>query len=203
MKHRDLSPGRRLPRAAGAALAAVLLMGAPGAQALVLDATLVALGGASYRWDYVLTNDGSLGAGVAAASFDITFLQSAITGWSEIGANGSAWTEYTAPVLTDDLFGAEATAGEEIAVGDSAAFSVTFDWNGALLPGSQAYTVYDPTTFVVLEMGWTTVAAVPSPSTAALLGLPLMGFLARRSSPRRRGAGGSSRDARERGAETR
>ena len=176
MKH--LSPSGRSHRTATAALAAALLIGAPGAQALVLDATLVSLGGASYRWDYILSNDGSLGAGVAVASFDIAFLESEITGWTEIGADGAAWDEYTVPVLTDDLFAADATLGAEIGVGESAAFSVTFNWNGALLPGSQTYTVYAPSTFDVLETGSTTVATIPSPSTAALLGLPLLALLA-------------------------
>lgn len=175
---KPLSPSGRSHPAATAALATALLIGAPGAQALVLDATLVSLGGASYRWDYILSNDGSLGAGVAVASFDIAFLESAITGWSEIGADGAAWDEYTVPVLTDDLFAADATLGAELGVGESRVFLVSFDWSGALLPGSQTYTVYDPTTFDVLETGSTTVAAIPSPSTAALLGLPLLALLA-------------------------
>ena len=178
MKHRNLSPIRSPIRAATAALAAALLIGAPGAEAIVIDATLVSLGGASYRWDYILTNDGSLGAGVAVASFDIGFPESTITGWAEIGADGAAWDEYTFQVFTDDHFGADATLGAEIGVGGSAAFSVSFDWSGALLPGSQAYNIYDPTTFDILESGSTTVAAVPSPSTAALLWLPLMALLA-------------------------
>lgn len=180
MKPQRPSPRKRTHRAAAAALTAALLIGAPSAEAILLDATLVSLGGSTYRWDYILTNDGTLGAGVAVASFDIVFLQSAITGWSEIGADNTAWTEYSAPALGDDFFGADADAGAEITVGDSEAFSVTFDWNGALPLGSQAYNIYDPTTFAVLETGWTTVAAVPSPSTAALLWLPLMALLAKR-----------------------
>jgi hypothetical protein len=179
MKYRDLSPQGRPHRAVTAALTAALLIGTPAAEALVLDATLVSLGGASYRWDYVLTNNGSLGAGVAVASFDIAFLESTITSWTEIGGSNAAWSEYSVPVLTDDLFGADVDLGAEIADGDSAAFSVTFNWNGALLPGSQAYTVYDPTNnFQILETGSTTVASVPSPSTASLLWLPLLALLA-------------------------
>lgn len=173
-------PPRPFPsRFAAAALAAVLLAGPPGARATVIDATLVPLGGAAYRWNYILTNDGSLGAGVALASFDLAFLTATVTAWSELGGGVADWDEYALPTFGDDLFGADATPGGGIAVGGSATFSVDFTWSGAGTPGAQVYTVYDPDSFATLETGWTAVAAIAQPPTANLLGLPLAVLLAR------------------------
>jgi hypothetical protein len=56
----------------------------------------------------------------------------------------------------------------EIATG----FKVEFTWLGAGAPGSQAFTVWDPTTLDVLFTGVSTAGGttpIPEPATAALL----------------------------------
>ncbi len=149
--------------------------------AITIDATLASLGGNSYRFDYTMTNDGSLGAGVSIESFDISFLDSLITGWTEIGVAAGDWDEFSGPVASDDFFGADLISGSGIAVGASESFSVSFDWSGIGLPASQKFTIYDLATYGDLEIGQTTVAAssVPVPATLSLFAVPML-LMARR-----------------------
>lgn len=156
------------------------------ASATSMDAALVSLGSTAYRFDYRLINDGSLGSGARIDSFDIGFLNALVTGWTEIGASPDAWIEYSSPVLGDDLFGADLNQGGGIAVGDWADFSVSFDWGGAGLPGSQLFTIYDPISFAILETGQTSVTDAPSPATVLLM-TPLLALVAVRR--RRKPAG--------------
>ncbi len=146
------------------------------APAGVIDASLVPLGGADYRFDYRLTNTGVLGPGTVIASFDIAFLASLITAWTEIGGAADAWTEFSAPVLGDDLFIADVNQGTAIPIGGAQAFSVTFTWSGSGLPGTQVFNLYDPLTFDVLFTGETSLTGAPIPGVAVLM-LPPLGWL--------------------------
>ncbi len=175
---------QRRSRLAGAIL---LALAAKGAMAIEIDYTLSVLGGSDYRYDYMLTNDGTLGAGVAVESFDIDFPTSSITSWTEIGANPGDWDEFSLLTLGDHLFGADALTGG-IANGDGESFSVWFSWNVGGMPGNQLFTIYDPSSFDILESGLTRAASAPLPATLLLMGVGTIGLLfAGGASPGRRG----------------
>jgi len=76
--------------------------------------------------------------------------------------------------------------GPGIAMGEFASgFKVEFTWLGAGAPGSQAFTLWDPTTLDVLFTGISTAGGttpIPEPATAALLlaGVALVAVATRR-----------------------
>jgi hypothetical protein len=139
-----------------------------------IDAVLSDLGGGAFRYDYTMINDGSLPGGADIESFDIEFLESAITGYSDL----AAWDEFTFPGLGDDLLVMDAIFGPGLPAGDSLNFYVEFEWAGIGLPSAQNYVIYDPVSFAVLETGTTNVdAQVPVPATLwlTLVGIALLG----------------------------
>ena len=150
-----------------------------GASAITLDATLVNLGGNDYRFDYILSNDGSLGPDFSIESFDIEFIDSEILGWREIGGSVDDWWEDSSSVLGTSYFYADFFTGSGgIGSGESATFSVSFNWRGTVgVPGTQWLTIYDPTNYDNFWSFESTPAIVPIPSTGILMlfGLALLG----------------------------
>jgi hypothetical protein len=132
---------------------------------------LVALGGDDYRYIYSITNDGSLGSGVALQLFDILFdpaqyLESSLT-ITTPSSPGADWDQIflaSSPGVSA-AYDALALAGG-IADGTTVAgFSVDFHWIGTGTPGVQSFEIYDPGTFALLEQG---VTASPVPVPAAM-----------------------------------
>lgn len=168
-----------LRRALLAALLATGLFLPLGASAIFLDAALVDLGGNDYRFDYILSNDGSLGLDFSIESFDIEFIDSEIVGWSEIGGSVDDWLEDSSSVLGTSYFYADFITGSGgIGNGESATFSVSFNWRGAVgVPSSQWLTIYDPISYEMVGSYESRLSAVPIPSTGILMlfGLALLG----------------------------
>lgn len=174
----------------GAVLASLLLgiVSIP-AHAVIITYDLASLGGNQYRYDYTLTNDGSITNDLAL--FDILF-------------DPSLYDEASLSIVSDSLLTADwdqlflgsgigvPAAFDALALGDGlsigetvAGFSVSFAWLGADLPGAQAFEVYDPSTFDFLGGGTASLrpaTSVPEPDTLALfaLGLAGLGFTKRK-----------------------
>lgn len=138
------------------------------AQAVSIQYDVVALGGNQYRYDYSVTNDGSLGSGAAVQLFDIFFdpasyLESSLMIATPVPL-GQDWDQLilaSAPGVPA-AYDALALAGG-IADGTTVAgFAVEFSWIGQGLPGAQPFEIYDPVTFALLEQGIST-SPVPVP----------------------------------------
>ena len=149
---------------------------------------------ASYRYEYTVTNNGSLGAGVPVESFAIIFDSALYDEFSlaivSTNPPASDWDEqiFGTGLLIEPAYDAFALAGG-IADGISVAgFAVQFDWLAAGMPARKPFEVYDPNSFDLLETGTTrsATASVPEPSTLALLVVPAAALaLARRRKTRR------------------
>jgi hypothetical protein len=126
----------------------------------------------SGRWQYTYEVD-NLNLSVPIEEFTI---------WFSIGSYGnlaiatqnppaSNWDEIVVqqePVLKDDGFYDSLALGAGIAIGQTVPdFSVSFDWLGIGMPGSQLYEIIDPLDFHTIESGHT----VPEPATLLLFGL--------------------------------
>ena len=170
------------------------LFASAAAHAIFIDYALAPLGGNQYRYDYTVINDGSLGAGMALEACDILF---DLADYLE-----SSLSIVSAPALSIDwdqlllasgpgvpaLFDVFALSGG-LAVGDSLnGLSVQFEWiGGAQGPAAQAFEIYDPNSFALVESGLTRdIRAVPEPNILWLLGigaLSLLGSRARQRNP--------------------
>jgi hypothetical protein len=144
------------------------------AQAIVISYDLIGLGSNQYRYEYSVTNDGTLASGAAIELFDImfdpaTYLESSLT-ISTATPLASDWDEIilaSAPGVSV-AYDALALAGG-IANGTSVSgFSVDFIWIGTGVPGGQPFEIYDPVNFALLESG-NTLNAVPAPAALWLL----------------------------------
>lgn len=156
--------------------------------AATVTSTLTSLGGSDYRYDYTIENDGSLGIGIALELIDIDFD-------TALYDEGSLSIVTSAPLSTDwdeiilasapgipavyDLF---ALAGG-IADGDTVAgFTVEFTWLGGTEgPGDQAFQIFDPNSFALLETGTTTTVPVPGALLLLSSGLAGLGFFTRKT----------------------
>lgn len=146
--------------------------------AALIEYELTSTGGNNYRYEYTLTNDGSLGAGVALEGFTILFdpLLYDESSLTIVTADppASDWDELIlgSGLLVDAAYDAFALAGG-IADGDSVAgFAVEFTWLGAGIPSTQGFEIYNPVTFDIIETGSTrrtASTAIPEPGTLALL----------------------------------
>lgn len=182
-----------------------LLANMSAAHAIIIEYTLVSLGGTTYRYDYTLTNDGSLGTGVALELFDIEFdpalyEKSTLTIVTS-DPPASDWDEYIFLSIPDIIPIVPATysvlaLGDGIADGNSVTgFAVRFNWlGGPAGPGPQPFLVYDPDNFDLLLTGITRnqqpgpgPGPIPEPGSLFLLGLGLLplAWAARSRNPRR------------------
>jgi hypothetical protein len=156
---------------------------ASDARASSLGYSVISLGGDNYRYVYSVTNDGSLGSGVALRLFDVffdpTLYDEASLAVSTPAALGAEWDQIflaSAPGVSA-AYDSLATAGG-IADGDTVSgFAVDFRWLGAGVPGAQAYQIFDPGSFELLGEGVT----VPEPAALSLLASGLGALLAFRT----------------------
>jgi len=165
------------------ALLAAVLFGARSAQASSIQYERMDLGAGRYRYVYTVTNDGTLGA--AIQGFDIFFapalyLESslAITTSPAVRAD---WDELIlgSGVLIPAAYDVLALSGGVGGGATQTGFAVEFDWTGSGLPGAQAFEIFDPQTFQVLESGLTT--PIPEPGSLVLLALGVAALAMRRS----------------------
>ncbi len=173
MRHSTANSARRML----GVLALVLLAHTQTAGAIAIHYDLTALGGDDYRYEYTVTNDGTLGAGVALEWFAILFDPALYdeTSLTIVTANPPAadWDELIlgSGLLIDAAYDVFALVGG-IADGDSVSgFAVEFSWLGAGMPSAQGFEIFDPVSLNVIETGSTraTVTSVPEPGTPALL----------------------------------
>lgn len=175
-----LSPIRRM-----LGILAFLLV-AQTANAIAINYNLIALGGDDYRYEYTVTNDGSLGAGIALEWFAILFDpvlydESSLT-IVTADPPASDWDELIlgSGLLIDAAYDVFALAGGIADGGNVTGFAVEFTWLGTGAPGAQPFEIYDPFSFDVIETGstHTTVSAVPEPGTLTLLFISVMAAVA-------------------------
>jgi len=149
--------------------------------AVTIEYQLTPLGGNSYSYTYSVTNDGPDALQLFDIAFDVSLYDelsleilspSAISDhWQEVifysGMDGLAW--YDAWALSGGIPVGSTVSG----------FTVKFDWLGdASGPGAQAFQIYDPQTFELLDDTGITIKASPEPSTLLLLGGGILGLLA-------------------------
>ena len=158
------------------------------ARAIEVRYTLTPLHDDVFRYDYLIRNDGSLGAGVALRSLDLLF-DAASFEESTLTLVGTPSDAAWSPSFLNSAPGVPAAfdlyaIGAGLAQGQTLdGFAVQFRWLGAGSPTAQGYEVYDPVTFDLLQTGLTVLAPVPEPST---LGLLLVGAVALVTRVRRR-----------------
>jgi len=164
---------------------ACLLVSGSDARAVEITYDLISLGGADYRYEYTVHNDGSLPGGAPVALFDILF---DTTEYDEASLTvvtpaplSSDWDELIlASVFPDDpaTYDAFALGGGIPSGSTDSGFAVEFSWIGAgPSPGDQPFEIYDPFSFALLSRG-TTSSEVPEPftTTSSLLLLSLFGL---------------------------
>jgi hypothetical protein len=151
----------------------------PTSYATTITYDLHDLGLSHFRYEYTVSNDGTLPNNSAIQLFDILFDTSLYNEASlTITSTSLAFSIWSQQILgsapnVPAAFDASAN-NSGIAVGaQSSGFSVEFDWLGAGLPGNQSFEIYDPISFTLLETGATQEATAPPPPT----GVPLPGSL--------------------------
>ena len=142
--------------------------------ATIIDYTLTRIGGSTYRYDYSVTNDGSLGAGTNVKLFDIAFDPAKydesslkIVSPGNLAANWQQSILASAPGVPADYDVLALSGGIR---GKQAGFAVQFDWiGGPAGPAPQTFAIYDPVKFNVLEKGQCRPCPVPAPGPVGLL----------------------------------
>lgn len=160
-------------------------------EAARIDYSSISLGGSAWRYDYVVVNDGSS----SIDEFSVYFDKASFASLSVLGS-APGWD---ALVVQPDLslpangfFDALALVNG-LTPGDSVAgFSVSFNYLAGGVPGGQPFEIIDPSTFAVVEAGFTSLLTsgggngvptpIPEPSSSALLlgGLVSLAILGRR-----------------------
>jgi hypothetical protein len=178
------------------------------AQAILIEYELADLGSNKYRYEYTVTNNGTLlGAAPVEAfliAFDETLYKETSLQHVTPGALSTQWYEEilgSVPAISPADYSADASGNllQAIANGTSLGkFMVEFEWMGSGLPGSQPFEIYDldntdPVNLPLLlvESGQTQLRQVgpeqvPEPAVLALFG---MGFLVMNMTRRRNGFG--------------
>lgn len=171
--------------AAARGLAAAVMLAAilPVAHAADIQFSATPLGGSTWRYDYVVTNDDLPALDQFSIFFEAgTFANLAVSaspaGWSSIALQPTA----TGGGLFDSL-ALDASLAQGASQGG---FSVTFTYLAAGTPGSQAFAIIDPFEGPVLQEGMT--RPIPEPETLALLlagMVPVAAWARRRREPAR------------------
>ena len=154
-----------------------LMFASQAALAIPIQYELQSLGGNEYRYEYTITNDGSLNNEATVEWFTIFFEAAPYDekSLSIVTADPPAaeWDEVilaSAP-LVNPAYDAFALAGG-IGAGDTVSgFRVRFAWLGPGTPGAQPFEIYDSTTFGVLFEGSTEprTTAIPEPGSLVLV----------------------------------
>ena len=163
------------------------ILGPLQASAVSITYNVTYLSGIRWQYDYTVTNNGTLPGSADVAGFDVFFDSSSTRNLAIVGAPAT-WNllvfQPNAGLVLKGIFDGLADPGPGIANGNSqGGFSVSFDWLAGGTPGNQAFEIYDPNDFSVLETGgFTTV--VPVPAAVWLFGSALagLGLLRRRGS---------------------
>lgn len=150
-----------------------LLLPLPAANATIINYSATALGGTHWRFDYSIHNDT---LGKELDEFTIFFDENLFANLSN-ATGPSGWdllliqpdTAIPSAGFIDGLM-----TGGGIAIGEIlGSFSLTFDYLGSGSPGSQQFSIVDPTSFNELDRGMTRLSSppgvLPLPDT-----LPLM-----------------------------
>jgi hypothetical protein len=156
------------------------LAGAAGAATIQYSATN--LGGSSWEYSYLVSND-TLGAPLEEFTvfFEVGLYQNlALTGspadWDSVVVQPD-------DQLPDDGYLDSLAQVAGIAVsGSLGGFSVSFDFLGQGTPAAQPFDIVDPDTFAVLESGTTTVVPAPAGLWLAMTGVGMIAARARKRS---------------------
>jgi hypothetical protein len=163
----------------------LFLVGIGSSYGTTIDYSTSDLGGGVWQYQYSVLND-TLTAPLQELTiyFDYGLYSNVAiptpkVGWDEITADPALVLGSPQPGFYDAL-----SLGGGIPVGGSeSGFTVTFDWLGSGVPGSQYFEIPDTSDYsVLLDSGQTTAAAVPEPSVLLLLvsGCPALLLLKRK-----------------------
>ncbi len=121
------------------------------------------LGGSTWEYNYTVQNDSlSIDIEEFTVWFDYTLYEnlavtSPLLDWDEIEIQPDTF-------IPDDGFYDALALVSGIAPGESkSGFSVSFDWLGNGVPGSQFFDIVDPNTFEIIESGNQSIASDPNP----------------------------------------
>jgi hypothetical protein len=200
-----MKPAQILKTAASlVTLAAALWTGT--AQAIFIEYELADLGSNKYRYEYTVTNDGTLSGVAPVEAFLIAFDESLYkeTSLQHVtpGPLSTQWYEEilgSVPAISPPDYSADTSTNLIQAIANGASlgkFIVEFEWIGLGLPGSQPFEIYDLDNTDPVNQPWLLVESgqtqlkqadqVPEPTVLALFG---MGFLVMSMTRRRNGFG--------------
>jgi hypothetical protein len=164
-------------------LLAILWSFSMQASAAIIEHTLHSLGGAQYRYDYTVRHQaGEAPILLLDIDFDpALYLESSLNIVSDPVLNAS-WDQLIIgsqpgyPALFDVFALGTGLDNGDVLTG----LAVEFTWLGAGLPGAQAFTLLDPTSFDVIDSGFTRAASsnVPEPGGIAFVVFLLLLFAA-------------------------
>lgn len=152
------------------------------AQATTINYTITDLGESRWRYDYAIHND-SLDS--ALQEFTLYFNDSLYANLSDESTAAGFDLLLIQPdtaIPAAGIFDGLALQGGIAAGAWLDGFSVSFDYLGQGTPASQLFSIVDPSTFIELDTGLTSRAAVPipAPATLALVLLGLAGVAVQR-----------------------